>query len=222
MGTRATLALKPSVVAAVTGLLAVSLTLIPGQVSEPSAHSRVATASFYSQAMNMPRSYEIYLPPSYGLALDRRYPVLYLLHGDGGRIDDWPALGLRWKLDQAITKGGPEMIAVMPDGSGHYGDLTDWANRWDGTDRVEDQVLELVGVVDHSYRTVRDRSTRFIGGLSSGGFGALNIALHHPDLLSTIGRPMQESLARTPATSAGTARVRSSVRRPELVISTTC
>lgn len=52
--------------------------------------------------------------------------------------------------------------------------------------RVEDQVLELVGVVDHSYRTVRDRSTRFIGGLSSGGFGALNIALHHPDLLSTV------------------------------------
>lgn len=160
----------------------------PSPVESPAVEphaSRVLTGSFYSQAMNMPRAYDIYLPPSYDLAVDRSYPVLYLLHGDGGRIDSWPSLGLRAKMDQAIANGAPEMIVVMPDGAGHYGDLTDWANRWDGTDQVEDQVVELVGVIDQAYRTLPDRSNRFIGGLSSGGFGALNIALRHTDLFST-------------------------------------
>ena len=151
----------------------------------PPAASRIVAATFYSKAMQGQRAFDIYFPPSYDRALDRTYPVLYLLHGDGGRVDDWPAFGLRAKLDQYVADGAPEMIVVMPDGSAHSGDLTDWANRWDGSEPVEDQVVDLVGFVDQSYRTMPDRSTRFIGGLSSGGFGALNLALHHPDLFTT-------------------------------------
>jgi enterochelin esterase-like enzyme len=47
-------------------------------------------------------------------------------------------------------------------------------------------MLELVSAVDDHYRTIPDSSTRFIGGLSSGGFGALNIALRHTGLFSTV------------------------------------
>lgn len=156
----------------------------PAPPSQP-AVSRIVAGTFHSQAMQMERSFEIYLPPSYDQAPDRTYPVLYLLHGDDGHISDWVSLGLRAKMEQAIAGGAPEMIVVMPDGSGRSGDETDWANRWDGTDSVEDQVMELVSFVDQTYRTISDPSTRFIGGLSSGGFGSLNIALHHPDLFST-------------------------------------
>ena len=135
--------------------------------------------------MQSPRHFEIYFPPSYEQDPDRTYPVLYLLHGDGGHVGDWAAFGLQSKMDNAIARGAPEMIVVMPDGSGRSGDLTDWADRWDGTDPVEDQVIELVRFVDQNYRTIPDPSTRFIGGLSSGGFGSLNLALHHPDVFST-------------------------------------
>jgi enterochelin esterase-like enzyme len=148
------------------------------------AVSRIVAATFYSQAMRTQRPFEIYLPPSYEQAPDRVYPVLYLLHGDGGRASDWAAFGLQAKMDQAIAAGAPEMIVVMPDGSGRSGD-TDWANRWDGTELVEDQVIDLVSFVDQNYRTMPDRSTRFVGGASSGGFGALNLALHHQELFST-------------------------------------
>jgi S-formylglutathione hydrolase FrmB len=151
----------------------------------PPPVSRIVAAAFYSPAMKTQRSFEIYLPASYEQAPERTYPVLYLLHGDGGRVDAWASLGLMAKMDLAIATGAPEVIVVMPDGSGHSGDLTDWANRWDGSDPIEDQVVELVNFVDESYRTVPDRSARFIGGLSSGGFGSLNLALHHPDLFST-------------------------------------
>jgi len=149
------------------------------------AVSRIVAGTFYSQAMQARRAFDAYLPPSYDQAPGRTYPVLYLLHGDGGRVDDWAAFGLRAKMDQAIANGAPEMIVVMPDGSAGSGDLTDWANRWDGSEPVEDQVVDLVSFVDETYRTMPDRSTRFIGGLSSGGFGALNLSLHHPDLFST-------------------------------------
>jgi enterochelin esterase-like enzyme len=148
------------------------------------ALSRIVAGTFYSQAMLTQRPFEIYLPPSYEGAPDRVYPVLYLLHGDGGRASDWAAFGLQATMDQAIASGAPEMIVVMPDGSSRSGD-TDWANRWDGTELVEDQVIDLVSFVDQNYRTMPDRSTRFVGGASSGGFGALNLALHHQELFST-------------------------------------
>ena len=163
----------------------------PNRIPEPAAASaaqpavsRIVAGTFYSQAMLTQRPFEIYLPPSYEQAPDRVYPVLYLLHGDGGRASDWAAFGLQATMDQAIAAGAPEMIVVMPDGSGRSGD-TDWANRSDGTELVEDQVIDLVSFVDQNYRTMPDRSTRFVGGASSGGFGALNMALHHQEVFST-------------------------------------
>jgi enterochelin esterase-like enzyme len=205
MATQIARSLKPGVALAVAGLLAMSLvsaraqepddpdTASPDQSSPAAisagsssrpAVSRIVQASFYSQAMQEQRSFDIYLPPSYDHAPDRSYPVVFLLHGDGGRIGDWVSIGVQPKMDRAIANGMAEMILVMPDGSGHFGDDTDWANRADGSDPVEDQVIEVVTFVDQTYRTQADRSSRFIGGLSSGGFGALNIALHHPDLFS--------------------------------------
>jgi enterochelin esterase-like enzyme len=198
---------KPFMALAVAGLLAISLASArapqTARAADPDGESdqgslaavssmstnqptagRIVLGNFYSQAMQEQRSFEIYLPPSYDHAIDRNYPVLFLLHGDGGRINDWASIGLQPKMDRTIANGMPEMIVVMPDGSGHFGDETDWANRADGSDPIEDQVLELVTFVDQTYRTQTDRSNRFIGGLSSGGFGALNIALHRPDLFS--------------------------------------
>lgn len=145
--------------------------------------SRVAAATFFSPSMKSPRRYNVYLPASYdqsGIA----YPVLYLLHGDGGNQDSWLALGLQAQMDRAIAGGLPAMIVVVPDGSGPRGESTDWANRWDGNLAIEGSVTDLVTYVDAHYRTLDDRSARFIGGLSAGGFGALNLALHHPDLFS--------------------------------------
>lgn len=213
MGAQMGSALRSALAAALAALLAISLVLARAPVlghAEPSSQrdgdiadstpspaapvaaaasqpavSRIAAGTFYSQAMQMQRPFEIYLPPSYEQAPDRSYPVLYLLHGDGGGVHDWAAFGLRAKMDQAITGGAPETIVVMPDGSGRAGDSTDWANAWDGSEAVEDQVLDLVNFVDQNYRTMPDRSARFIGGFSSGGFGSLNLALHHQELFST-------------------------------------
>jgi enterochelin esterase-like enzyme len=126
---------------------------------------------------------DVYLPPGYGQHPSRRYPVFYLLHGVPGR----PGAFL-----QTVRMGVVEdillarhtirpMILVMPFGS--TGSFTDkeWANGVRPHEGWETFVShDVVGAIDNRYRTIRSGSERAIGGLSEGGYGALNIGVHHP------------------------------------------
>jgi enterochelin esterase-like enzyme len=149
----------------------------------PASPSSVVSRAFYSNSMGQNRAFDVYLPPGYSTYTRLRYPVLYLLHGDPGRHRDWINFGVQKLLDAGIASGSlPPVIAVMPDGNGKVSSAAEWANRWDGRDPVEQSVLELMGLVDREYRTTPDRQDRIIAGLSSGGFGATNLAARHPDM----------------------------------------
>ena len=168
-----------------------SATPLPVDPAHPSgppepipAHGQLLDQVYRSTVMGEDRHYLVYLPPTYGLerAASRHYPVLYLLHGDPGGPSEWVQFGATNIFDAGIASGAmTETILVLPDGNGHVTAATQWANRFDGRDRVEDAVLELVDVVDQGFRTIPDRAHRLIGGLSSGAFGAANIAARHPD-----------------------------------------
>ena len=145
----------------------------------------VRQGTYYSAAMQESRHFYIYLPPSYGLrsAAHRHYPTIYLLHGDPSNAGEWLRYGTPAVFDAGFAHGDlSEAILVMPDGTGHVTVATQWANRRDGRDRIEDATLELVAYVDQQYRTAADRQYRIIGGLSSGAYGAVNIAARHPDV----------------------------------------
>ncbi len=146
---------------------------------------RVFTQTFRSEAMGGIRPYAVYLPPAYERDVGKRYPVVYLLHGNPGGYRDWLNLGLARLLDEGIASGSlPPVVAVLPDGNGTITPAAQWANAWNGADRVEDSVLELTALVDHDYRTVDDRRHRIVAGLSEGGFGAANLAARHPDVFA--------------------------------------
>lgn len=173
----------------------------------------VLSRVYPSEAMGEDRHYLIYLPPTYGLhaAASRHYPVLYLLHGDPGAPSQWTVLGAPGLVDAGAASGVlPEMLIVMPDGNGHHGAFTDWANSADGRNRVESALLELVAVVDRDYRTVADRNYRLIGGLSSGAFGAANLAARNPDVFGTAMSFSGYYVATNPTIGSGpTARANS-------------
>jgi enterochelin esterase-like enzyme len=126
---------------------------------------------------------DVYLPPGYGGHPHRRYPVLYLLHGVPGRPGAFlqtVRMGVVEDELVALHRAQP-MILVMPFGS--TGSFTDeeWANGVHPDDRWETFVArDLVGAIDDRYRTIARGRGRAIGGLSEGGYGAFNIALHHP------------------------------------------
>lgn len=151
-------------------------------------HGQLQNVSFTSQILGAQRPMLVYLPPRYDQRTDR-YPVLYLLHGAPGQYDDWArAAGIDQTLDALISVGRiPPLIVVLPDGNGGLLGDTEWANNADGSVRVEDYVVqEIVPWIDQNYRTLADANHRAIGGLSTGGFGAANIALHHPDLFHYV------------------------------------
>jgi enterochelin esterase-like enzyme len=126
---------------------------------------------------------EVYLPPGYARHPARRYPVLYLLHGEPGRpaaFIDTVRMGVVQDELVARRHARPELL-VMPFGS--TGTFTDeeWANGARPHEGWETFVArDVVDAVDRRFRTIREPWARGIAGLSEGGYGAINIAIHHP------------------------------------------
>jgi enterochelin esterase-like enzyme len=126
---------------------------------------------------------DVYLPPGYAQHPSRRYPVFYLLHGVPGRPGAFlqtVRLGVVEDVLLARRRMRP-LILVMPFGStGSFTD-TEWANGIRVHQGWESFLShDVVQAVDGRYRTIRSGRGRAIGGLSEGGYGALNIGLHDP------------------------------------------
>jgi enterochelin esterase-like enzyme len=149
-------------------------------------HSFGVAERFYvaSEALGGRRQpVDVYLPPGYAQHPRRRYPVAYLLHGVPGRPGAFLAtvrLGVVEDELVALHKAQPTIL-VMPFGS--TGSFTDeeWANGVRAHSAWETFVArDVVRAVDARYRTIRSGSSRALAGLSEGGYGSLNIGLHHP------------------------------------------
>jgi S-formylglutathione hydrolase FrmB len=156
------------------------------------AHGSIVAESMISPALDgQKRSFLVYLPPSYNTPQGRtkRYPTLYLLHGSPGSERDWFAAGsANQSADLLIAQHKiSELILVAPDGNGRPGETSEWGNSFDGRQKMETFVaVDLVHDVDARFRTLAKPSDRGIGGLSMGGFGAMNIAIHHPDVFGFV------------------------------------
>lgn len=128
----------------------------------------------------------VYLPPDYETS-DKQFPVVYCLTGFTGRgkmlLNDnafTPNLAERMDLLIAENKIKP-MIVVMPDCFTHYGG-SQYINS-SATGNYEDYLTkEIVPFVDENFRTINDKNSRAVMGKSSGGYGALIMAMRHSDI----------------------------------------
>jgi enterochelin esterase-like enzyme len=149
-------------------------TVVP--VSHDAAGSSIDSSSYPSQALHSEGSFLIYLPPGYA-STTTRYPVVYLLHGDGQTDSSFLTIGVQTTLDRLIAQHEiPPVIAVMIQGG-------PGSNNWlniGPAQHYESYVLEVQRLVDRMLPTIPDRSARAIAGYSMGGFGAMHIALTHP------------------------------------------
>lgn len=154
-------------------------------------HDRAFKLETYeSLLLHQKRTYGIYLPADYGLD-QRRYPTIYLLHGGHGKASDWFIKADAIEVIDRLTKSGelPPCIIVAPDGNDARGSSPLFDPEY--IDGPNGKVLsslgnELVNVIDQRYHTRRDRRFRALGGLSSGGWGAINIGLHFPQTFSVL------------------------------------
>jgi enterochelin esterase-like enzyme len=140
------------------------------------------------------RKASVYLPAGY--SAQRRYPVLYLLHGIAGNQDEWRGYVRAGAiLDNAIAAGQVvPMIVVMPNGRAMPDDRPPPAERMFTPEHVaafaqfERELLEtLVPAIDRAYPTMPEPAQRAVAGLSMGGGQALNYGLGHLDVFSWVG-----------------------------------
>ncbi|MBW7477639.1 esterase family protein [Paenibacillus oenotherae] len=148
---------------------------------------------FYSESLQKEMDVHVYLPPGYSAS--ESYPVLYLLHGFGGNYQDWiPHSGLPGVADKLIRSGKVKpLIVVSPQIDTSFG-----INSSSGPAEVnaigvseglyEDYIAQdLRNYIEKNYAADRSSSSRYIGGISMGGFAALHIAFRNPELYSRVG-----------------------------------
>ncbi|MCP9750963.1 alpha/beta hydrolase-fold protein [Ferruginibacter sp. HRS2-29] len=137
--------------------------------------------SMYSKILKQEVKYSVVLPEGYQKS-NKRYPVVYLLHGLGDNESSWLEYG---EISQVAGKAVKDkeivpMIYVMPQGYRSY-----YVNDYAGTFLYQDMfVKELIPFIDSVYKTIADKKSRATVGYSMGGFGALVLPLKHPELFS--------------------------------------
>ena len=165
------------------------------------AAAELRTGSFRSQALGRDVSYVVDVPPSYDASPQRRYPVVYALHGLFEGPGFWERRGLAPILARLRESGAvPEFLVVAVDGGNSF-----FVNGKGG--RYEDMVTkDLLQHVESSYRVVPGRSGRALLGVSMGGYAALHVAFEQPSLFAAVATHSAMLLEQIPSAEQGAGR----------------
>ena len=161
-------------------------------VREGIPHGKIDTITYNSKTVGNTRKSIIYTPPDY--SKDKKYPVLYLLHGIGGDEKEWLNGGQpQVILDNLYAEKKIEpMIVVMPNGRAMKDDRA--TGNMMASDKVQafatfemDLLNDLIPFIESNYPVIKDREHRAIAGLSMGGGQALNFGLGNLEVFAWIG-----------------------------------
>jgi len=167
--------------------------LVVDQISSPSLENNLLGDPSTREVI-------IYLPPSYDQG--GNFPVVYLLHGFTGNARTYASdayTGMYWPAENDFPEGGiygllndliaagtlEEMIIVMPDASNAYGGS--WYTNSELTGNYEDYIVnDVISYIDNHYNTIPNQNSRAIVGHSMGGYGAMKLAMKHPDVFGAV------------------------------------
>jgi enterochelin esterase-like enzyme len=135
----------------------------------------IVNTSVSSQVYGVHIPVSVYLPACY-TALSRSLPVIYLLHGAGADQTQWLDVNVRLSADAVIAQSHTPFIVVMPGGEYRY-----------GVDYGAFVLDELLPAMERQYNVSADADNRAIGGISLGGYWALQLAFKHPDMFEAAG-----------------------------------
>jgi S-formylglutathione hydrolase FrmB len=132
--------------------------------------------TFQSAALQRDMPYRVVMPASSDA--HKKLRTVYLLHGGGGGFRDWT------NYSDVAKYAENGLILVMPEGDSSY-----FANASERPqDRYEDYIVkDLIADVESKFPAANDRDGRAIVGVSMGGFGAVNLTLHHPEVFAFAG-----------------------------------
>ena len=162
------------------------------QIRQGIVHGRIDTVVYNSTTVGNQRRALVYTPP--GFSKNKKYPVLYLLHGIGGDEKEWFKQGNPQAiLDNLYAdKKAEPMIVVLPNGRAMKDDRA--VGNIMETPKVQafatfekDLKADLIPFIEKSYPTYKDEAHRAIAGLSMGGGQSLNFGLGNLNTFAWIG-----------------------------------
>lgn len=175
-------------------LIAVSFQTIAQDFTEqdPTKHQPrvfpvpVKHLTMHSNILNCDKNFSVILPKSYDKEPNRKYPVLYLLHGHGENDWEWaniPVPMINERISQVTNDGSAaEMIVVQPNATEYqsgYFNHEGWM--------YEDYFFnELIPLIERNFRVIPDKGHRAIAGLSMGGGGSFYYGCSHPEMFSSV------------------------------------
>lgn len=170
--------------AAAVVLVALAVTALAAPTDDGPSHRRVSLGQFHSPSLNGTAHYAAYLPTGYDSS-NRRYPVIYYLHGlpDGGGSYSGPRV---MSIGKAAEKSGRPAIVIGAQGARPGDTDPEWHDWGPGRNWETATSKDLVSYVDSHFRTIRDRRARALVGVSAGGYGATIIGVHHPETYSVV------------------------------------
>jgi enterochelin esterase-like enzyme len=158
----------------------------PGTVERIVVHGKALEGNLEGDSPD--REATVYLPPSYAADQNRRYPVVYLLHGYGGRNDTFvERLAKLQEIGDRLDplQGYSSAIVVTPNAyTLHKGSM--YSNSPTTGDWERFIAEDLVSYMDSHYRTLPNRMSRGLAGHSMGGYGAIRIGMKRPDVFSSL------------------------------------
>jgi len=194
--------LRPFLVALGAAGVGLSAAAISAIAAPPVASATVLCEAVPSTILRRSVDVCVALPTSYASS-SRRYPTLYFLHGLFENERSWSERGGQQVLEDLwAQKQVGEFLVVLPDGG-----KTFYVNAYGGYERYEDFFIqELIPSIDRKYRTISSARARGISGTSMGGYGALHLAMGHPDVFGSVSAHSAALIAKIPNPIPSTGR----------------
>jgi len=153
-------------------------------------HGKLEMIEYESKTVGTTRKMQVYTPPGY--STEKKYPVLYLLHGIGGDETEWQRFATpNVLLDNLIAEGkAVPMIIVMPNGRAQKNDRAEgnvFASAPAFAAFENDLLNDVIPTIESRYSVQTDREHRALAGLSMGGGQSLNFGFAHLDTFAWIG-----------------------------------
>src|SRR5688572_20320726 len=172
-----------------------------GTLERITVHGRALEGNLEGDSPDRP--VVVYLPPSYARETDRRYPVLYFLHGYTATAEAYvKSLAIPDSIDRAIAAGAREMIVVIPDAftkySGSMFSNSPTTGFWETF-----VAGDLTAYIDKRYRTIASREGRGLAGHSMGGYGTMRIGMKQGHAFGALYAMSSCCLMNDPAAGRG-------------------
>ena len=160
------------------------------QVRESVPHGKLEMVDYESKTVGTTRKMQVYTPPGY--TTEKKYPVLYLLHGIGGDETEWQRFATpNVILDNLIADGKAiPMIIVMPNGRAQKNDRAGgnaFASAPAFATFERDLLDDVIPAIEAKYSVDSSREKRAIAGLSMGGGQSFNFGLAHLETFAWVG-----------------------------------